>query len=154
MQQKYSKIEFLLYFVHYCNFIPPHYELLLIMHISIATAQNWSLKLLPENNLSTLFVIMESTLINTKYLQDGTIGDDLVVKPISAEVRSHISQDSTEYKSQQREQEQQQQRPFAEEFLYEDLDFGLEKRRTSETDDYAFLGTISNMSIMTIICHS
>ena len=86
---------------------------------------------------------MKSTLINTKYLQDGTIGDDLVVKPISAEVRSHISQDSTEYKSQQREQEQQQ-RPFAEEFLYEDLDFGLEKRRTSETDDYAFLGTISN----------
>ena len=104
--------------------------------------ENWSLKLLPgNNNLSTLFVIMESTLINTKYLQDGTIGDDLVVKPISAEVRSHISQDSTEYKS----QHPQQERPFAEEFLYEDLDFGLEKRRTSETDDYAFLGTISEI---------
>ena len=28
---------------------------------------------------------------------------------------------------------------IAEEFLFENFDFSLEKRRTSETDDYAFL---------------
>ena len=62
--------------------------------------------------------------------QDGTIGDELVVKPISAAVRSHIHDTSySEYKSQ----------PFAEDFLYEDQDFVLEKRRTTDTDDYIFL---------------
>ena len=34
------------------------------------------------------------------YFKDGTIGDDLVVKPISAKVRSHIQEDSAQYKSQ------------------------------------------------------
>ena len=38
--------------------------------------------------------------IPTFYLKDGTIGDDLVVKPISAKVRSHIQEDSAQYKSQ------------------------------------------------------
>ena len=37
---------------------------------------------------------------NFDIFQDGTIGDDLVVKPISAKVRSHIQEDSAQYKSQ------------------------------------------------------
>lgn len=64
------------------------------------------------------------------YLQDGTIGDDLVVKPMSSAVRSHIDKSfANEYKSQ----------PFSEEFLLEDQDFVLERRRTTDTDDYEFL---------------
>ena len=34
---------------------------------------------------------------------------------------------------------------FAEEFLYEDFDFALEKRRTTDTDDYAFLDENENI---------
>lgn len=56
-------------------------------------------------------------------LMDGTIGDDLVVKPISAEVRAKVSSSHNNL----------------ERVLYEDVDFALEKRRTTEDDDYAFL---------------
>ena len=34
---------------------------------------------------------------------------------------------------------------FPEEFLYEDFDFALEKRRTTDTDDYAFLDENENI---------
>ena len=68
-------------------------------------------------------------------LQDGTIGDDLVVKPISAQVRSHIDKSYPEYKS----------RPFSQKFLYENQDFVLEKRRTTENDDYEFLDEFESL---------
>ena len=67
--------------------------------------------------------------------QDGTIGDDLVVKPISAQVRSHIDTSYPQYKS----------RPFSPPFLYENQDFVLEKRRTTENDDYEFLDEFESL---------
>ena len=50
-----------------------------------------------------------------------------MVKPISSKVRSHINKSfNSEYKTDK----------WA---LYEDQDFVLEKRRTTDTDDYVFL---------------
>ena len=58
-----------------------------------------------------------------------------MVKPISAQVRSHIDTSYPQYKSQ----------PFSQEFLYENQDFVLEKRRTTENDDYEFLDEFESL---------
>ena len=58
-----------------------------------------------------------------------------MVKPISAQVRSHIDKSYPEYKS----------RPFSQSFLYENQDFVLEKRRTTENDDYEFLDEFESL---------
>ena len=58
-----------------------------------------------------------------------------MVKPISAQVRSHIDTSYPQYKS----------RPFSQQFLYENQDFVLEKRRTTENDDYEFLDEFESL---------
>jgi len=78
-----------------------------------------------EFNQAALLLYRDKT--DDALQMDGTIGDDLVVKPISSKVRSHINKSfNSEYKTDK----------WA---LYEDQDFVLEKRRTTDTDDYVFL---------------
>jgi len=86
-----------------------------------------------DDNQAALLLYRDKT--DDALLMDGTIGDDLVVKPISAQVRSHIDTSYPQYKSQ----------PFSQEFLYENQDFVLEKRRTTENDDYEFLDEFESL---------
>ena len=100
------------------------------------------------------------------FFQDGTIGDDLVVKPLSADVRSRISQDSEYKKSHFSHNSYPHSNPPSthsdlksspstrfDDFLYEEYDFALEKRRTSETDDYAFLDENENIEDEDVFRH-
>jgi hypothetical protein len=66
--------------------------------------------------------------------QDGTIGDDLVVKPLPSQIRSQILEGNLEHS------ESIAQPTYANPFDYEgDFFVGDETRHTNETDDYEFL---------------
>ena len=89
-----------------------------------------------------------------------------MVKPLSADVRSRISQDSEYKKSHFSHNSYPHSYPPSthsdlksspstrfDDFLYEEYDFALEKRRTSETDDYAFLDENENIEDEDVFRH-
>ena len=67
-------------------------------------------------------------------LQDGTIGDDLVVKPLPSQIRSQISEGVLEYSEPVAAASYDE--PFE---VREDFFDGDDTRHTNETDDYEFL---------------
>ena len=67
-------------------------------------------------------------------LQDGTIGDDLVVNTLTSQIRSQISEGVLEYSEPVAEASYDD--PFE---VREDFFDGDDTRHTNETDDYEFL---------------